>query len=104
MTPLAQRVASRYLANQGLKRTATEEIIVIHTHRDDTYVDVTTVNNVTPISDLEMVGLPNGDTLTFAKSVQAIKTNADLANDNRVPEALFNAGLIETDDAGNYIW
>lgn len=92
ISKVAQRAASRHAA---------EELIVVHTHGDGEMFDVTKTNVVTPVQDYVEITLPGG-TISIARSIDAIKANMDMTQ-GELLEALSTAGLIETDDSGNYI-
>ena len=79
----------------------TSKLIVIHVWHDNEYINVTSTNNVTIPGDFASINLPNGSTVYFAKSLDAIKNNMDV--NEELLDALFNAGLIEADDEGNFI-
>lgn len=86
-------------------RTAAGSILV-HRHGDGTYVDVTISPNVVPgpaSGGMATIHLPNGDSLEVASSLDALKGDYPDGMDDELLEALFNAGLIETDDEGNYL-
>ena len=71
---------------------------VLHVYGDDTYADVTELagSGFAIKGDFARLHLGNGDSLYFAKSVDALKNNIEL--DEKELEALFNASLIDSDD------
>jgi len=96
---IAARVAARYLG----RHVATNGSILVHTYGDGTYVEVTTSPEILPASgSIARVTLPNGDDLVVAASLDALKTAYPDGMDDEVKEALFNEGLIQADDEGNY--
>lgn len=79
------------------------KFIVIHRGTQGAHVTVTTTDEVVPLNGTYgNVPLPNGDNVSFYASLDVIMDNEDM-HDPTLLEALFNAGLVDTDDDGNYI-
>ena len=98
---LARRVAARWL---GPGRVAQSGNIVLQVFADGERAAATFTNDVAPArGDFAILNLPNGDTVLIATSLEAMKTGTPGGLTKLELEALFNAGLIETDDGGNYV-
>jgi len=77
-------------------------VIVMHIHGDGTYADVLPSQpGISLRSNFSVMSLPNGDTIYLAKNLDELRDNVELGQ--KELDALFNAGLIDTDDDGNYI-
>jgi len=77
-------------------------VIVLHVYGDNTYADVLPSQpGISLRNNFSMINLPNGDTLYLAKSLDDLRANVEL--EEKELSALFNAGLVDTDDEGNYI-
>jgi hypothetical protein len=77
-------------------------VIVMHIYGDDTYASVLpSVPGISLRNNFSMIDLPNGDIIYLAKTLDHLKANVEL--DRKELEALFNAGLIDADDEGNFI-
>ena len=75
--------------------------IVIHRHGDGTYVDAKTEPGLSINGGYAEINLPNGDTIYIANSLNDLLSN--IQPDESELEALFNAGIIGTDDDGHYM-
>ena len=78
-------------------------VIVLHNYGDDTYADVLPSQpGISLRNNFSQINLPNGDIVILAKTVHDLKINTKL--DEKDLEALFNAGLIDSDDeTGEFI-
>jgi len=76
--------------------------IIIHTHGDHEMYDVARSVSITSNMPFDSLTLPKGDVISIAKSLDDIKANMDMTNEALL-DALFNAGLIDTDEDGNHI-
>jgi hypothetical protein len=71
------------------------EVIVIHRYADNTFVDVTTTDQVIPnYGNYASINLPDGDTVSFSKGINAVKANENM-EDDQLLEALYNVGILE---------
>jgi hypothetical protein len=87
----------------ALLLTKPDEYILIHRSADYDTILVSSTDKIRPASgNYADVYLPNGDTITIAKDLDAIKANEDISNTDLL-EALHEFGVIEMDDNGNYI-
>ena len=76
--------------------------LIVHIHGDGEMIDVVQSSSMASTKPFDSLTLPKGDILIIAKSLDDIKSNMDMSNEALL-DALFNRGLIETDDDGNYI-
>jgi hypothetical protein len=75
----------------------------MHVYGDDTYADVLASQpGISLRNNFSIINLPNGDAIYMAKTLDDLKNNIEL--DEKELEALFNAGLIDSDDTtGEFI-
>jgi len=77
-------------------------VIVMHVYGDYTYTDVLPSQpGISLRNNFSTINLPNGDIVYLAKTLDDLKNNVDI--DDMKAAALFNAGLIDTDDDGNFL-
>lgn len=92
-----QKVATRVAQT----RVAANQVIVVFRNQAGDFA-VTTTNAVTPSGPRADVHLPGGEVVSFYVSLDVLKQTEDMENKGLL-EALFNRGLIETDDDGNFL-
>jgi len=85
----------------SVEKQASGYCIIIHVHGDGSFCDVNTTTEITPDKPFVRITLPKGDEIIFARSLDDIKANMKM--DDLLKEGLFNFGLIQTDDDGNYL-
>lgn len=86
----------------SLSKQAAGDVIVINVSSDGEYYNVTTTNEIVLNKPFVSVQLPTGE-LSFAMSLDDIKANMDMKN-QKLLEALYNRGLINVDDEGEFIF
>jgi hypothetical protein len=97
----SRRLIAKNIENVILAMNGTGNIIV-HFGPDETFVTAFQSKELSPTSgDHAIVTLPYGDVIIVAKDIDALKRNTEMTDD--LKEALYNSGLIDVDDEGNFL-